>query len=130
MVNSNLPPKSLLIVADNKDRKLTLRLIVEHVEKCSGLSLKKLKERYAEDRLFFVGLQYVTTTKKAYCEALDIPVEAGCRYKRSLEERELLVESKEDVICPYTQHMAKLISTSPTEFEELTKEKNSQIKLF
>lgn len=130
MVNSNLPPKSLLIVAENKDRKLTIRLIIQHVEKCSGLSLKQLKERYPEDKLFFVGLQYVTTTKKAFCMAMDIPVEAGCRYKRSLEDAGLLVESDDDFACPYTGWLAKLISTNPAEFDQLKKSKSSQIKLF
>jgi hypothetical protein len=129
MERSNLPPKSLFL-AGPKDKKLTLRLIVEHVEKCSGLSLKQLKERYGEDKLFFVGLQYVTTTKKAYCEAMDIPVEAGCRYKRHLEDAGLLVESDEDFVCPYTGWMARLISTNPAEFDELKKSKSNQTKLF
>lgn len=129
MVDSNMPPKSLFL-AGHKDRKLTVRLIVQHVEKCSGLSLKQLKERYPEDKLFFVALQYVTTTKKALCTAMDIPVEAGCRYKRSLEDAGLLVESKDEFACPFTGWQAKLISTNPTEFDNLNTSKSKQVKMF
>jgi hypothetical protein len=129
MRNSNHPPKSLFL-AGCKDRQLTVKSIIQHVEKCSGLKLQQLKERYPEDKLFFVGLQYVTTTKKAFCMAMDIPVEAGCRYKRSLEDAGLLVESDDEFVCPYTGWMAKLISTNPTEFEELTQKKSTQTQLF
>jgi len=114
----------------NKGTVLILQYIAKQVEKGTGLTLSELKECFTEDRLFAIGLRHITTTKKAFCTALDIPVEAGCRYKRNLEKAGLLVQSVDEVICPYTKHPAHLISTNPKEFDELLKTKNNQTKLF
>ena len=104
--------------------------IINQVQIGTGLSLSELKEMYSEDKLFFISLQHVTTTKKAICEAMGIPVEAGCRYKRELQKRGLLVESTDQSICPFTKHPAHLISTNPKEFERLQESNSNQLKLF
>lgn len=104
-----------------KDKKLTLNFIVKQVEKGTGHKLSDLKENYSEEQLFFTALKFVTTTKKAVCTALGIPVEAGCRYKRALEQCGQLVQSNDKVFCPITNHPAHLISTNHKEFNRLRK---------
>jgi hypothetical protein len=111
-------------------RYLITNYIVRQVEKGTGLSLSALKRKYPEDRLFQVALKHVTTTKKALCSALGIPVEAGCRYKRTLEKSGLLVQSITEIICPFTKHPAHLISTNLNEFERLLKSNSNQLNLF
>lgn len=113
-----------------KGRFFVLNSIISKVEKGTGKKLRELKKMYSEDYLFQIGLKYVTTTKKAYCEALQIPVEAGCRYKRALEKEGLLVQSIDEVFCPLTNHLAHLISTNSEEFDRLLKSKSNQLKLF
>lgn len=124
-----LHPLNNHLNSEIKDKQLTLKLIVKQVEKGSGFSLKKLKKRYFEEQLFFIGLKHVTTTKKAFCQALNIPVEAGCRYKRKYEDLGQLVQSIDEIICPFTKHPAHLISTNPSEFERLLKSTSNQTKL-
>lgn len=113
-----------------QDKKIVLQSIVIQIEKSTGLTITELKNKYSEENLFAFGLKHVTTTKKAFCKALNIPVEAGCRYKRRLEIDGLLVQSIDEVICPFTKHSAHLISTNPKEFERLRKSKSNQTKLF
>jgi hypothetical protein len=113
-----------------KDKHSTLQFIVKQVEIGNGLCLPELKRKYNEEQLFHVGLKHITTTKKAFCEALKIPVEAGCRYKRTLEKEGLLVQSVDEFICPYTKHPAHLISTNPQEFAGLLKSDTNQLTLF
>ena len=119
-----------LEIGHGKNKHLILEYIISEVEKGTGLTILHLKKQYSEDKLFYLGLKYVTTTKKAYCEALKIPLEAGCRYKRALEKNRLLVQSIDEVFCPYTKHLAHLISTNPKEFERLLKSSIKQLKLF
>ena len=114
----------------DKDRELALQLIVKQVEKGTGESLSELKEQFTERALFAIALRHTTTTKKAFCTALEIPVESGCRYKRLLEKDGNLVQSAEKVICPLTKHLAHLISTNPKEFERLRKSSADQLNLF
>jgi hypothetical protein len=111
-----------------QDKQSVLIDIRNQVQKGTSLSLYELKSKYNEEQLFQIGLKHVTTTKKAYCEALYIPVEAGCRYKRKLELYGLLKQSIDDVVCPYTKDFARLISTNPDEYERLTK--TDQYSLF
>ncbi|GAA3512418.1 hypothetical protein GCM10022393_27720 [Aquimarina addita] len=111
-----------------KDKVSVLKYIKARVENGTGLVLSELKKEYNEEQLFFIALKYITTTKKALCKALDIPVEAGCRYKRKYEKQGLLVESIEDIVCPYTMHPAKRLSTNPDEFDDLTH--TNQLTLF
>ena len=111
-----------------QDRELTLNYIVKQVETGTEKSLVELKHEYSEDQLFWLSLQHVTTTKKALCKAIDIPVEAACRYKRRYELQGVLVQSTTEVICPFTGHPAHNITTNPDEFEALLS--TNQLKLF
>ncbi|MEI6865772.1 hypothetical protein [Flavicella sp.] len=111
-----------------KDKYLNLQYIKNQIEKGTGLSLKELKNSYSEEYLFYVSLKYITTTKKALCTVLEIPIEAGCRYKRTLEKNGYLVQSIDEVVCPFTRCMAHLLTTNPKEFEKLTN--SNQLKLF
>lgn len=123
-------PVNSLHKRQGKDKYLTLQSIVNQVEKGAGLSLSELKTQYSEELLFAIALKHVTTTKKALCTALNIPVEAGCRYKRTLEIEGNLIQSIDEVTCPFTKHPAHLISTNPTEFERLLKSNTIQLNLF
>jgi len=130
MVKTLKTPSNSLTIKHRKDKNLTLQFIIKQVEKGTGLSLYKLKKQHTEEHLFAIALKYVTTTKKAPCTALNIPIEAGCRYKRTLEKDGNLVQSIDEVICPVKKHSAHLISTNPKEFERLLKSNNNQTKLF
>jgi hypothetical protein len=114
----------------SKDKILTLQFIVNQVEKGTGLSLTELKKQYSNEHLFSLALKHVTTTKKALCTAFNIPIEAGCRRKRALEKEGNLVQSIDEVICPFTKHKAHVISTNPNEFERLLKSNTNQTNLF
>ncbi|MCY1719584.1 hypothetical protein OU798_04485 [Prolixibacteraceae bacterium Z1-6] len=113
-----------------KDRNNLINYLREQVEKGTGKSFLELKVEFSEDKLFFVALQHVSTTKKAISEAMGIPIEAACRYKRSLQKNGLLVESTDEVRCPITKHSAHLLSTNPKEFESLKKLRFKQLNLF
>lgn len=113
-----------------QDKNLILKHIINDVKKGTGLSISKLKNQYSEEQLFYVALKHVTTTKKALCTALNIPIEAGCRYKRELEKNGHLVQSIDEVICPFTKHPAHLISTNPKEFIRLKKSNTNQLNFF
>lgn len=126
----NTSPKNSFQSKQSKDKHLILKFIIKEIEKGTGSTISELKQQYAEDKLFQIGLQYVTTTKKAFCSALNIPVEAGCRYKRTLEKEGKLVQSIDEVFCPFTMHLAHEISTNPKEFERLLKSTTNQTKLF
>ena len=130
MSEHNITPSSWNGTNGNKDKYLALQFIIKQVENGTGLSFRELKKQYSEEHLFAVALKHVTTTKKALCTALRIPVEAGCRYKRNLEKDGNLVQSTDEVICPLTKHPARLISTNPKEFERLLKSITNQLNLF
>lgn len=114
----------------NKDRKYALNLIINSIEKGESKSLKELKAELSEDQLFYRGLQHVITTKKALCTALNIPVEAACRYKRYFEKIGKLIESDVAVICPFTHYPAKLITTNSKEFKTIANNLSNQLGLF
>lgn len=113
-----------------KDRYLFIRHVRSTIEKRTGLTLKELKKKYPEDKLLRVGLFHFTTTKKVISEALRIPVEACCWYKRQLEKSGNLVESDQPIICPFTKHPAHLLSTNPKEFARLRESTSNQLKMF
>jgi hypothetical protein len=127
MENTNNNP---LCKRQFEDKALILDFIRKQVQKGTGKSLSELKKKHSEERLFYIGLKYTTTTKKAYCKALNINIDNACRYKRNLEVDGYLVQSVDEVICPYTNHKAHLISTNPNEFERLQKSKTNQLKMF
>jgi hypothetical protein len=130
MVKTLKTPSNSLTIKRRKDKNFNLQSIIKDVERGTNLSISELKRNYSEDKLFAIALKHVTTTKKAICTAFNIPIEAGCRYKRTLEKDGNLIQSIDEVICPYTKHPAHLISTNPEEFERLLKSNNNQTKLF
>ena len=97
----------------SKDKQLLLQIIIKTIEKSTDLSFQQLKERYSQESLYRLGLYYFPTTNKAICEALNIPVEAGTRRKRSLEKRGLLKKSNVQMMCPFTKHFAFHLTTDP-----------------
>ncbi len=113
-----------------KNKTLLSNAIVQTIEKNTGTNLLELKNELSEVDLFAFGLRFVTTTKKAYCAALGIPIEAGCRYKRQLEKSGVLVQSINKAVCPCTNHYAYALSTNPNEFERLRTSYNKQLDLF
>ena len=126
-LNNNL--NQSFVFNQSKDKHLALENIVKTIEKGTGYTLAQLKEMYSEEQLFSIGLKHVTTTKKAICTALIIPVEAGCRYKRTLQKIDLLVESTDNFLCPITGNYAKHISTNTNEFAKLRLCNTNQTKL-
>lgn len=123
-------PINSLHKGQSKDKNLTLQFIVNQVEKGTGLSFSGLKKQYSEEHLFSLVLKHFTTTKKALCTAFNIPVEAGCRYKRILEKEGILVQSIDEVMCPFTKRQAYLINTNPKKFNKLLKLNTKQLTMF
>lgn len=122
--------KNSLHKRQSEDNQLLLKYIESRIEKGTGLSIVELKEQYSEEQLFRIALLHIPTTKKAICTALNIPIEAGCRYKRTLEKEGKLVQSVDKIHCPFTKHHAHLLSTNPKEFERLLKSNTNQLNLF
>ena len=87
----------------------------------TGYTIPELKQKYSEAKLFFIALNYVSTTKKSLCEALYLNVDNCCRRKRELEIKGLLVESVENYVCRFSSYEAKILSTNPNKFEDLLK---------
>lgn len=130
MENKQLNSPKSFAKGQGKDKNLILQYIVKQVENSTRLSYLELKKKYSEEQLFTLALNHITTTKKALCTAFNIPIEAGCRYKRTLEKDGRLVQSIDEVICPFTKYPAHLISTNPNEFDRLLKSNNNQLNLF
>jgi hypothetical protein len=83
-----------------------------------------------ELKRYYFGLQYVTTSNNAICKALEIPVEAGTRYKAELESNNHLVGSVDKFTCPYTGENVQFLSASLEEFDRLIKLSTNQLNLF
>lgn len=86
--------------------------------------------RLIELKRYYFGLQYITTSNNAICQALKIPVEAGTRYKAELESNNHLVGSVDKFTCPYTGESVQFLSTNPAEFARLIKSDPNQLNLF
>lgn len=112
----------------SKDKQKVANYIRETVINRTGYTLPQLYKKYPEDKVFYLALKHITTTKKAICKALNINIDNACRYKREFEKRGLLVQSTEEKICPYTGYPAHFISTNPKEFEKL--QHTDQLKMF
>jgi hypothetical protein len=125
----NLTPSDKSLTRQVKDKNSILEHIRKQIEKGTGKTIAELKKEYAEDKLFALALNYVTTTKKALCMALGIPVEGACRYIRRAEKSGALVQSVERYYCPFTKHLAHKITTNPDEFTELQKPRYTQLSL-
>lgn len=113
----------------NLRRKDLLKFIRKEVVKQSKTVFKTILS-YPEIKRYHLGLKHITTSNKAICEALNIPVEAGTRYKAELEENQKLVASIDKFQCPFTKEYVQFLSTNPLEFERLTKSKINQLKMF
>lgn len=127
MKNPNTPPLNL---KQFKGKTFTLQIIRNEVEKRTGKSLNELITEYSALKRYEITLSIVTTTNKAVCQAMLIPVEAGTKYKRRLEKSGLLISSIDEFRCPYTGDLAHILSTNPSEFDKLRKVKNPQLTLF
>jgi hypothetical protein len=86
--------------------------------------------KYPENKRYCFGLKYITTSNKLICESLNIPIEAGTRYKAELEDNLNLVASIDKFQCPYTKEYVHFLSTNPLEFGRLSQSKNNQLKIF
>jgi hypothetical protein len=128
--NHNNSPENSLHRRQFKDRDFTLQFIRTQVENGTGEPLSQLIKEYSALRRYNLALWYVTTTNKAVCEAMYIPVEAGTKYKRRLEKIGCLVSSTNEFRCPYTGDLAHLVSTNPKEFEKLQKSNDTQLKIW
>jgi hypothetical protein len=115
----------------NKDRQIVLRFIRNEVEKATGKTFEQVLIEYSEIKRYQMALFCITTSNKAVCESMCIPVEAGTRYKEKLEELGLLVTSTDLYVCPFTKEPGvQFLSTNPKEFERLKKSSDTQLKLF
>lgn len=83
-----------------------------------------------ELKRYYLGLKYVTTSNNAICKALNVPIEAGTRYKSDLESNFNLVASADKFQCDYTGEYVQFLSTNPAEFERLKKSDINQLNLF
>ncbi|MGY6561422.1 MAG: hypothetical protein ACXITV_04895 [Luteibaculaceae bacterium] len=130
MDNRNNPKRTPSNQRLTKDKQILVESIRKQIETKSGLTIDFWRKNADQLTVFYIGAKYVTTTKKVLTEALQLPIEHCCRYKRELEKNGFLVQSIKPVICPFTKYRAHLISTNPNEFERLTKINNNQLTLF
>ncbi len=113
----------------SKDSEFISKIIINEVEKGTGLSYDQLKAQYNEIQLFYTALQYVTTTKRALCKAFNIEIPNNCRNKRKFEKAGILVQSKDKYRCPSSGHLANVLSTNPAEFDKLNQPRSVQLKM-
>lgn len=111
--------------SENNRRNLILKYIRTEIVKKSSKSIEAIL-KIPEIQRYHLGLFHITTSNKAICEALNIPIEA----KAELEKNQNLVTSVDDFQYPYTKEYVKFLSTNSIEFERLTKSNTIQIKLF
>lgn len=128
--NHNNSKKNPLFNQQFKGRELILQSIRETIENETGKTIKQIVTEYSELARYKLALWHVTTTNKAVCEAMYIPVEAGTKYKRRLEEKEQLVSSVDKFNCPFTGDLAHFLSTNPNEFQRLSKSSATQLTLW
>lgn len=110
----------------NKDAVLLIR---KEIIKSSDLAFEIIL-KLPELKRYYLGLKYVTTSNNAVCTALNIPIEAGTRYKAELESNYNLVASADKFQCDYTGEYVQFLSTNPAEFERLKKSDINQLNLF
>jgi hypothetical protein len=114
----------------DKDRQKVVQYIRTLIENATEKPVGQILIEYSDINRYYLALQYVTTSNKAVCEAMEIPVEAGTWYKADLENTNNLVASKDLFRCPYTGEMVHFLSTNPAEFERLWKTSDTQLKMF
>ena len=126
--NHTSSPKSFKQVS--KDRQKVVQYFRTLIENATDKPFSQLLIEYSDINRYYLALQYVTTSNKAVCEAMEIPVEAGTWYKADLENTNSLVVSKDPFRCPYTGEMVQFLTTNPAEFERLRKTNDTQLKMF
>lgn len=104
-------------------------LIRKDILESSNLAFETIL-KLPELKRYYLGLKYVTTSNNAICKALNIPIEAGTRYKDELESNNNLVASTDKFQCDYTGELVQFLSTNPAEFERLKKSDINQLNLF
>lgn len=130
MDNSQLNPP-LILKNLNKDKLFTLKIARDYLETVANTSIEKIRNEYSELKAYELVLRYFTTSNKIVCEVMQIPVEAGTRYKANLEKKGLLIASKDTYRCPFTGEMVSFLSTNPNEFGKLAaSKKDNQLELF
>lgn len=110
----------------NKDAVLLIRKEILERSNLAFETILKLPEL----KRYYLGLKYVTTSNNAICKALNVPIEAGTRYKSDLESNFNLVASADKFQCDYTGEYVQFLSTNPEEFERLKKSDVNQLNLF
>ncbi len=130
MPKASITPEISLQPQQYKDKVNLLQFIRKQIVKGTGKPLETLLLEYSEIKRYQLALQHITTTNKAVCCAMFIPVEAGTRYKAHLEKNGYLVSSIDQFNCPVTGDKAHLLSTNPHEFERLRKSRFNQLTLF
>ena len=70
-------------------------LIRKEVVKGSNLAFEAIL-KLPELKRYYLGLKYVSTSNNAICKAMNIPIEAGTRYKAELESNYNLVASPDN----------------------------------
>lgn len=103
---------------NGKDKKnyAYLKFIRREVVKKLGLTFEEFLLTYSEAQRYFIGLEHFTTTNKAICEALFIPVEAGTRYKAKYHKKGLLAVSAKRYNCHFTTEKAHYYTTDQSKF--------------
>lgn len=110
----------------NKDAVLLIR---KQILESSNLAFETIL-KLPELKRYYLGLKYVTTSNNAICKALNVPVEAGTRYKVELESNYNLVASADKFQCDYTGEYVQFLSTNPAEFDRLKMSDVNQLNLF
>lgn len=110
----------------NKDAVLLIR---KRILESSNLAFETIL-KLPELKRYYLGLKYVTTSNNAICKALNVPIEAGTRYKAELESTYNLVASTDKFQCDYTGEYVQFLSTNPAEFYRLKKSDTTQLNLF
>ena len=100
-----------------KEQRLYINFIRKTVLKELNFDFKTLKMR-KDEFIFNESLKVVTATKKAICVAFELNLENMCRYKRELEKKGLLIQSKKKHYCKYTGHLAHLLTTNKQELNK------------
>ena len=108
MKNHLSTPNSVAGKGQNEDKHFLLKTIRRQVVKYTGEPLETIL-MYPELRRYRLALECCTTTNKAVCCAMFIPVEAGTRYKAHLEKNGYLVSSIDQFNCPVTGDKAHQI---------------------
>jgi hypothetical protein len=110
----------------NKEAVLFIRKGIIESSALSFDTILKLPEL----KRYYLGLKYITASNNAICTALNIPIEAGTRYKVELENNCNLMASADKFQCSYTGEYVQFLSTNPAEFDRLKKSDTNQLNLF